>query len=114
MKRLLTATLLAGFFAIGCGKDAKPLVDAAEKYATDSCACKDAACLTKAAEDYASSTKKLQGEKLEPSEEQAKKIVAATEKATTCTTELTTKFATEAAGAATKAAGEAAEAAGDE
>ena len=105
MKRLLMATLLISLFGLACGKDAKPLVDAAEKYATDTCACKDADCLKKAADDYAAATKKLQGEKLEPSEEQAEKIAKASEKAATCNTELATKFATEAAGAATKAAG---------
>ena len=77
MKRLFCATLLIGLLGIGCGKDAKPLVDAAEAYATDSCACKDAACLTKAAKEYADATKKLQGEKLVPSEEQAEKITEA-------------------------------------
>lgn len=104
MKRLLTATLLISFVAIGCGKDAKPLVDAAEKYADDSCGCKDAACLTKAAKEYADATKKLQGEKLVPSEEQAEKITEASEKAVKCNTELTTKMATDAAGAVPAAA----------
>ncbi|MEQ9324625.1 MAG: hypothetical protein RIF41_36005 [Polyangiaceae bacterium] len=108
MKRLLAISMITSLFALACGKDAKPLVDAAEKYATDTCACKDADCLKKAADDYQASVKKLEGEKLTPSEEQAKKIGEATEKAVGCNTELATKFATEAAGAATKAAGEAA------
>ena len=100
MKKLFTTTLLISLFALGCGKDAKPLVDAAEAYAKDSCACKDAACLTKAAKDYADATKKLTGEKLTPSEDQVKKITDASKKAVECTTKLTTKFATDAAGAA--------------
>jgi hypothetical protein len=108
MKRLLAATILSSLFVFACGKDAKPLVDAAEKYATDTCGCKDADCLKKAADDYQGSVKKLEGEKLEPSEEQVKKIADATEKAVKCNTELATKFATEAAGAATKAAEDAA------
>ena len=106
MKRLLTATMIFSLLGLAaCGKDAKPLVDAAEKYATDICACKDAACLTKAAKDYGDATKKLAGEKLEPSEEQAKKISEATKKAVKCNTDLATKFATDAAGAAAGAAG---------
>lgn len=108
MKRLIVISMITSVFAFACGKDAKPLVDAAEKYATDTCGCKDADCLKKAADDYQASVKKLEGEKLTPSEEQAEKIAAASEKAVGCNTELATKFATEAAGAATKAAGEAA------
>ncbi|MBW2455723.1 MAG: hypothetical protein JRI68_14495 [Deltaproteobacteria bacterium] len=104
MKRLLTATLLISFVAIGCGKDAQPLVDAAETYAKDSCACKDAACLTKAAKEYADATKKLTGEKLVPSEEQAEKMTEAAEKAVECNTKLTTKMATDAAAGAVPAA----------
>jgi hypothetical protein len=100
MKRLLTATVLTSLFVLACGKDAKPLVDAAETYEKDSCACKDADCLKKAADAYAAAVDKLKGEKLEPSEEQAKKIVDASEKAVTCNTELATKLATEAAGKA--------------
>lgn len=97
MKRLLTATILIGLLATACGKDAKPLVDAAEKYQKDSCACKDADCLKKAAEDYATATKKLQGEKLVPSEAQTKKIADASKKAVECNTKLSTKLATDAA-----------------
>ena len=96
MKRLLTATLLLGLLGIGCGKDAKPLVDASEKYQKDTCACKDADCLKKAADDYKAATDKLTGEKLQPTEEQAEAIAKAAEKAVECTTELTTKMATDA------------------
>ncbi len=96
MKRQITAAVLMSMLAIACGKDAKPLVDAAEKYAKDSCACKDADCLTKAAEGYGEATKKFQGEKLEPSEDQAKAIIAATEKAVKCNTEVATKAASDA------------------
>ena len=105
MKNILIVSTVSVLFAIGCGKDAKPLVDAAEKYATDSCACKDADCLKKAADDYGASTKKLQGEGLVASEEQAKKIAAASEKAVKCNTDLSTKLATEAASKAAGAAG---------
>ncbi len=97
MKRLIVAAALLSMTAIGCGKSAKPLVDAAEKYATDSCACKDTACLTKAATDYADAVKKMKGEKLEPSEAEAKKITDASAKAVKCNTDLATKFAADAA-----------------
>jgi hypothetical protein len=104
MKRLLTATLFISLLGIGCGKDAKPLVDAAEAYAKDSCACKDAACIMKATTEYADATKKLTGEKLVPSEEQVEKITEASTKAAECNTKLTTKMATDAAGAMPAAA----------
>ena len=97
MKRLLTATLLTGLLVVACGKDAKPLVDAAEKYQKDSCACKDVDCLKKAADEYTAATKKLVDQKLEPTEEQAQKIVDASEKAVACNTELAAKMATDAA-----------------
>ena len=99
MRRLITATLMMGLLATACGKDAKPLVDAAEGYEKASCACEDSACLTKAAKDYADATKKFQGEKLVPSEDQTKKITDATTKAVECNTKLATKLATDAAGA---------------
>ncbi|MCA9618157.1 MAG: hypothetical protein KC731_04025 [Myxococcales bacterium] len=100
MKRLFIATALVSFFVIACGKDAKPLVDAAEAYEKDTCACKDADCLKKAADTYKAATDKLAGEKLTPSEEQAEKIGAASTKAAECATALTTKMATDAAAAA--------------
>lgn len=97
MKNLLTGMALLGLLAtVGCQKDAQPLVDAAEAYAKDSCACKDTACITKASKTYADATKKLAGENLVPSKEQSEKITAASTKAAGCAT----KMATDAAGAA--------------
>ena len=93
MKRLLTAT--TAFPSSPAGR-MQPLVDAAEN-TKDSCACKDVDCLKKAADEYTAATKKLVDQKLEPTEEQAQKIVDASEKAVACNTELATKMATDAA-----------------
>lgn len=75
-------------FAVGCGGGAEELVKAAEAYETATCACKDVACTTKAATDYASATQALAGKKLTPSEADAKKITDASTKAAECTTKI--------------------------
>ncbi|MEM9695338.1 MAG: hypothetical protein AAGA56_22535 [Myxococcota bacterium] len=96
MKKIVLAAMVLGFGTVGCGKDAKPLVDAAETYAKDMCDCKDTDCTKKASDAYAKATDKLKGEKLTPSEEQTKAIAAATEKATGCATKMASKMAEDA------------------
>lgn len=73
---------------IGCGGGGEELVKAAQKYETDTCACKDVACTTKAAEEYSKTTADLAGKKMVASEDDAKKITDASTKAAACVTKL--------------------------
>ena len=103
MNRGFAVIALVGLCAISaCTKDAKPLVDAAEKYEKDTCACKDVACTAKTAKDYAAAVDKLKDEKLVASEDQTKKITEATENVVKCITDITTKAAAGAVGDAMK------------
>ncbi len=105
MKLEFAAIAFVGLCVLaGCGKDAKPLVDAAEKYEKDTCACKDMACTAKTFADYMEAVKKLTDEKLVPSEDQAKKITDASENVAKCITEMTAKMTKDAAGGAMKKA----------
>lgn len=89
IKHALSFTALIGSFAmVGCGGGGEELVKAAQKYETDSCACKDVACTTKAAQDYSKTTQELAGKKMVASEDDAKKITAASTKAAECVTKL--------------------------
>gem|GEM_PF-1720014 len=85
---LLTTMIIGSSAMLGCGGGGEELVKAAQKYETDSCACKDVACTTKAAQDYTKTTQDLAGKKLVASEDDAKKITTATTKATECVTKL--------------------------
>jgi len=62
------------------------LVKAAQKYETDSCACKDVACTTKATQDYSKTTTDLTN--MVGNESDGKKIAAASTKAAECVTKL--------------------------
>ena len=84
---LLLSSVLATF-AIGCGGGAEELVKASQAYETATCACKDTACITKAATDYSTATQALAGKKMTPSEDDAKKITDATTKAAACSTKI--------------------------
>ena len=86
-KHALGFSMLIGSLGlIGCGGGAEELVKAAQKYEADTCACKDAPCVTKAAEAYSKTSQELAGKKMTPSEDDAKKITDATTKATECAT----------------------------
>lgn len=80
--------VIASFALIGCGGGGEELVKAAQKYETDTCACKDVACTTKAAEAYSKTTQELAGKKMVASEDDAKKITDASTKAAACVTKV--------------------------
>ncbi len=84
------------FAVVGCGKS--KVLEAAENYEKEACACKDAACTTAAAQKYAEAVAK------DPSSVSGGDAEAIT-KATTNATACTTKLAMSAAGDAMKAAG---------
>lgn len=89
IKHALCITSLLGAFAMaGCGGGGEELVKAAQKYETDTCACKDTACTTKAAQDYTKTTQDLAGKKMVANEEDAKKITEASSKAADCLTKM--------------------------
>jgi len=85
---LCFTTLIGSFAMIGCGGGGEELVKAAQKYETDSCACKDVACTTKAAQDYSKTAADLAGKKMVANEDDGKKIGAASTKAAECVTKL--------------------------
>jgi hypothetical protein len=82
MMKLVGAVCLGSWmvFAVGCGKS-KALL-AAEQYEKEACACKDAACTTKAAQAFAANAKDM----ATASSGDAEAITKATTHAVECTT----------------------------
>ena len=94
---LLGCIVLAAVVVSGCGKN--KLVEVAQKYEKEVCACKDSACATSASQKFSEETAKNAGD-VPTSGSDAEEYSKAVSNATACVTKLATASVPGAAGVA--------------